>query len=197
MAVNYREAHQRIQAAKGRAADYDCIECSGPANHWAYSYAEPSPKYVSPKGQPYSDDPDAYIPLCIGCHRRFDIAHDARVREAAQKVGAARGAGNASRLKVDREYFTRMRGISRENADRLNNSPEYAEVMREARAKAVIGRKRRWEADPEYREKVSTNMKALAAKRRICAICNVEGSPGNLGRHQKKSGHTGWTERKE
>lgn len=68
--ATYNAVHLRHRKVKGRAGDRKCIECSGPASHWAYDNADPAEK-VAPEGR-YSTDPDHYQPMCVPCHKAFD-----------------------------------------------------------------------------------------------------------------------------
>ena len=69
--TGYTSAHMRIYAARGRAAEYDCLHCEGTAAEWAYDHTDPDER-VSKTGQEYSLDPSHYFPLCRSCHRKFD-----------------------------------------------------------------------------------------------------------------------------
>lgn len=41
------------------------------AEHWAYDHGDPHPLYE--RRMPYSLDPSHYQPMCMDCHRVFDI----------------------------------------------------------------------------------------------------------------------------
>jgi len=69
--VKYRAAHARVEAQCGKAADYSCIDCGRPAQHWSYDHGDPDEK-CSPGGQPYSLDTSHYEPRCAACHAAFD-----------------------------------------------------------------------------------------------------------------------------
>ena len=69
--TSYTQAHIRVHRLHGRAADQTCLHCGNPAAEWAYDHSDPDQR-VSATGQPYSVDPDHYLPLCRSCHRRFD-----------------------------------------------------------------------------------------------------------------------------
>jgi hypothetical protein len=74
--VGYRQAHQRVDAARGRASSYPCAECGRPAQDWAYLHDDPDELVAVVNGRPlrYSLDSDRYSPLCRCCHRRLDRA---------------------------------------------------------------------------------------------------------------------------
>jgi hypothetical protein len=74
--VGYRQAHQRVEAARGRASSYPCAGCGRPAADWAYRHDDPDELVAVVNGTPlrYSLDSDRYSPLCRLCHRRYDHA---------------------------------------------------------------------------------------------------------------------------
>ena len=67
---SYFGVHQRIHSKWGAAKDQECVDCLGDAEEWALIG---EPKWWDRPGiKPYTDDLDAYIPLCRRCHRRRD-----------------------------------------------------------------------------------------------------------------------------
>ena len=70
--ATYLGAHQRVRYQRGRAKDHACVDCGGPAAHWSYDRACPNEKQ-SELG-PYSTDIAHYVPRCVRCHKRFDLA---------------------------------------------------------------------------------------------------------------------------
>lgn len=71
-APGYNASHQRVYRDRGPAKMHACV-CGAPARHWAYDHTDPS-ELTSAYG-PYSADPARYIPLCVPCHKRMDLAH--------------------------------------------------------------------------------------------------------------------------
>jgi hypothetical protein len=67
-------AHYRVTVARGKACDHQCVQCGEQAKHWAYDHADPNEKDGGKAGL-YSPDPDHYQPMCVPCHKRFDLAH--------------------------------------------------------------------------------------------------------------------------
>lgn len=68
----YRTVHSRLQAERGPASDYRCVDCLGPADDWSYDNGD-SAERVDPKTTcAYSLDADHYEPRCKRCHYRFD-----------------------------------------------------------------------------------------------------------------------------
>ena len=77
-------AHERVRASRGKADQYTCTACGERAKHWAYNHADPNEKQAS-RGNvlmPYSVDPAYYQPMCVPCHKVYDLAHIAATRHA-------------------------------------------------------------------------------------------------------------------
>jgi hypothetical protein len=66
-----RAAHQRVMALHGKATDHPCADCGGLAAHWAYDHLDPD-ELPSDDG-PYSTKVEHYRPMCVPCHKRFDL----------------------------------------------------------------------------------------------------------------------------
>lgn len=75
--VGYRQAHRRVEAARGHASSYACEDCGRPAAEWSYSHGDPAELIALVNGKPrrYSAESDFYVARCIPCHRAFDRAH--------------------------------------------------------------------------------------------------------------------------
>jgi hypothetical protein len=71
-------AHDRVARLHGRAAEHSCVKCGRTAQHWAYDHLDPDEK--SSKAGPYSTKPKHYQPMCVPCHKRFDLDYLARSR---------------------------------------------------------------------------------------------------------------------
>jgi len=70
--VTYKVAHYRVYAEHGSASNWDCaMQCGRQAGEWAYCH-DAETEYQSEFG-PYSIDTYDYVPLCISCHRNFDL----------------------------------------------------------------------------------------------------------------------------
>lgn len=78
--VGYSGAHRRVEKAKGKATDHDCVDCSGQAKQWSYDHGDPDELHEVYREYelPYSLDPDRYDPRCFECHKNFD--QEKRVR---------------------------------------------------------------------------------------------------------------------
>lgn len=73
----YAQAHNRVRAVKGRAADHLCIDCGEQANQWSLS-ADATEVHYGPSRldrstlTKYSLNVDDYEPRCRNCHSRYD-----------------------------------------------------------------------------------------------------------------------------
>ena len=68
--VTYGAWHDRIRAARGRAALYPCADCGNAAADWSYDHTGVIEKQ-SDSG-PYALDLDCYQPRCSRCHMALD-----------------------------------------------------------------------------------------------------------------------------
>jgi hypothetical protein len=73
-AAGYHGVHDRLRAQRGAASDHSCAHCDNQAAEWAYSHSDPDERIDARIRRPYSLDLSHYIPLCVPCHRRFDLA---------------------------------------------------------------------------------------------------------------------------
>lgn len=88
--VSYRGAHRRVEAAFGSARLHTCVECGDTASEWSYDHKDPE-EVLDGRGIPYSIIPEFYKPMCISCHRNFDLAH---IKESSQKLSQSAGASS-------------------------------------------------------------------------------------------------------
>jgi hypothetical protein len=60
--LEYQRNHVRVRRTFGKASEYDCYVCSGPARDWAWHW------------KTHSDpaDPESYFPMCVRCHCAYD-----------------------------------------------------------------------------------------------------------------------------
>jgi len=72
LSLSYTTAHKRVHTARGRAKDYTCAGCPKRAAQWSYDHTDPN-ESLDYRGMPYSADIWRYQPLCIACHKRFDM----------------------------------------------------------------------------------------------------------------------------
>lgn len=69
--IGYGTAHERVRAQRGKADEQPCCNCGRSAKHWAYDHEDPDER-ISEFG-PFSVDPEHYLPMCVPCHKRFDL----------------------------------------------------------------------------------------------------------------------------
>lgn len=66
--MSYDGAHKRVTKARGRASAHCCaMNCGRQAAHWSIVRTDSAP-------MPHSPDPQDYRPLCVPCHKRYDMA---------------------------------------------------------------------------------------------------------------------------
>lgn len=64
----YQLAHSRLKRRLGPASAHRCTECDCAAAHWAYvGHREPEQR------MPYSVVVEDYRPMCVRCHKRYDM----------------------------------------------------------------------------------------------------------------------------
>lgn len=71
--ASYFAIHQRLKAVRGRASQHSCTECGEAARHWAYDNADPNERVDG--GGRFSTSLNHYRPMCVSCHRKFDLKH--------------------------------------------------------------------------------------------------------------------------
>lgn len=75
--VEYKAAHDRVRAAKGKASTHSCGDCGRQAEDWSYNGGCPRERTSNAKGYEgtrYSPDPDYYVARCKSCHMKYDRA---------------------------------------------------------------------------------------------------------------------------
>ena len=75
--VQYRAAHCRVVAKRGRAREHTCVYpgCIKEAQEWALN-PNAVHTYEDKQGRVWSLDTDDYQPMCCSHHRKFDDQHD-------------------------------------------------------------------------------------------------------------------------
>ena len=72
----YNAAHENVVKTRGRAAEYECLHCGGPARDWAYNHSDPNEAEQYREQTKaivfYSMHAEYYIPLCKTCHLKYD-----------------------------------------------------------------------------------------------------------------------------
>lgn len=152
MILTYDEIHKLIREVCGPASEYLCVACDGTARDWAFQYPEGG-VLRDDNGFAYSEDLNAYAPMCHGCHARFDHQKD------PDRMG--RGlAAVSSRRKTDSEFDNKMREAAKKGLatveERRESDPEFAERMRNhSRSASSLGgaaHRKRIENNPAHAE---------------------------------------------
>ena len=74
----YNNMHQKVRRVRGKASEHDC-SCGQPARHWAYNHSGVDEAqgfgdgYGAGQLMTYSYDVDQYDPMCVPCHKKFDL----------------------------------------------------------------------------------------------------------------------------
>jgi len=137
----YSAIHQRLRYHRGRASDLPCTHCADRAREWALIG---EPKWFDSRRRPYTDDLNAYTPLCGSCHQRLDRGLPPCPHGPERdrlKNGSCRGCFNENRT------------------HRYANDPEYREAEK---AKT----RNRYATDPEYREAVKARSREQKVQQR-------------------------------
>lgn len=71
--ISYSTAHVRVARVRGKPSAYECIDCRGEAQQWSHVWG-PRSRRCPRSGRWYSPDPMSYVPRCIPCHKRADLA---------------------------------------------------------------------------------------------------------------------------
>lgn len=70
--VTYYGAHVRTRTLRGHANLHACVHCGECAAEWSYMHDDPD-EVIDDRGISYSQDPYHYQPMCIKCHRNYDL----------------------------------------------------------------------------------------------------------------------------
>ena len=147
----YEAIHHRLRRHFGSASGRICAYCGSQAAEWALIG---EPKWLDPR--PYTDDLDAYTPLCDQCHRRLDLnlppcphgpERDRKTDGHCRACVNARVAATRKALyESDPELWERVKAEARERGRKLYASDPLRREVKLAR------QRERWATDPAYRE---------------------------------------------
>ena len=73
--ITYRGAHNRTEYHRGKASEYDCVECGGAAEAWALIHQKSKYHFECEwrgKMTVASKSPWDYQPMCRSCHTNYD-----------------------------------------------------------------------------------------------------------------------------
>ena len=73
--LEYIRFHELIRQNFGKATEYECIQCDGPASEWAWQHGENPRLLVS------------YEPMCYVCHRLYDPTPEKSAKLSASLIG--------------------------------------------------------------------------------------------------------------
>lgn len=138
-AVTYEGIHQRLRRILGPAREYPCNDCRQPAAHWSYDHADPAER-TSDLGA-YSASIKHYVPRCVSCHKKHDLAFKPERPDAPIDLDAVRRlrtsgfgiAPIAKRLGTSRRRVVRAIDeleLSRQAGTRANLQPRCDRPMR-------------------------------------------------------------------
>lgn len=71
--VSYGGMHKRLARLLGPARRHKCYACGYDADHWAYQHNDEHGELRSLENRPYSLDPTKYTPMCVTCHKEYDL----------------------------------------------------------------------------------------------------------------------------
>lgn len=83
-AATYAGIHQRLKAWRGKASEYECVDCASRAAQWSYTHGGGDSERASEFG-PYSVSIRDYVPRCVKCHKAHDLELIKR-REVADRA---------------------------------------------------------------------------------------------------------------
>jgi hypothetical protein len=69
--LSYNGVHRRLREIRGKASEYNCVDCGGQAAEWSFCH-DAEMQLVDPHGLPYSPDLDDYQARCARCHWAYD-----------------------------------------------------------------------------------------------------------------------------
>ena len=173
--------HSRLYRSRGPAKEHNCVECGNQARDWAYQYSDPN-EVDTPEGRKYSISMEHYSPMCRRCHIRFDEMKEPRIKES--KIEAVRAVPTQARREAG-EIFAKKR------RDDPNFRAEMERIHLIAAKAGGSALSNRFKNDPEFRVKRTTALKEAALVRYRCTSCGYVSNAGTVGRHLKKTNHSG------
>jgi hypothetical protein len=147
---SYQSRHKHTMAIRGKAREYICVACGGPAAEWAQIHDTDG-----------TDPHQHYQPMCKKCHRGYDGWHE-MIRDALRARWAripVEKRNKSLEVRAKASEALRKRWAGRTPEERQEHGRKIAEgnkgrvqsaETREKIRKAAIGRS----ASPETREKM-------------------------------------------
>lgn len=78
----WHRVHWAVRKAYGSASDYSCIECDSPAKEWSWEHNTDPAEYNN------------YWPMCLSCHRIYDMTDQKCANISAARIGLNMGHAN-------------------------------------------------------------------------------------------------------
>ncbi len=88
----YGVVHYLLRKLRGSASKHWCVECSKPAQQWAYSHCDAFERIDLETGHVFSVNFDHYQPMCASCHQKLDAANRPRIEVALKRLRELRAA---------------------------------------------------------------------------------------------------------
>lgn len=109
--MQYAGAHGKVRMAKGLPSQHLCEHCGKQAEEWSYKGSDPDELIGVDRRngelRKYSLNIDYYQPLCVPCHRRFDLRkHDYCTVDGCGRSHCALG---LCRMHYKRQYVAKRR----------------------------------------------------------------------------------------
>lgn len=128
----YEAVHKQLRRWRGKAREHPCTHCGDAARHWALIGES---KWADPSGHPYTDDLDAYTPLCVACHLALDrgwerCPHGSDERDPWGDCRTCR-LDRYARLAEDRTWKDARNAEARERYARHARGPNLSDYRRQ------------------------------------------------------------------
>lgn len=137
----YNNLHHRMARQRGKASLQRCVKCGGQAAHWAQLH--------DTSGWDIWDD---YVPMCIQCHRAYDLVGRPKSAEHRKQLSLyALNRRTPEHLRKISEALTGRPQVSSGHAGHL-----HTEETRQRISAALTGRS----MPPEVRQQISETLRA-------------------------------------
>lgn len=188
----YAARHYRVKKLRGKAAEYACVDCGGPATDWATIH-----------GTDGSDPFSHYQPMCHPDHNRYDLCgrvNGPLSEELKSKISASQKAYYSNPVNRARIRTATKQAMARpEVREKLTAAIRQFSSDPEYQARQHIAQKKAWD-DPQRRARHSAIMTAAHASSESravisaavkaantpvpCEFCDRQiSNPGNMTQH--------------
>jgi NUMOD3 motif len=146
----YHNLHRRMARQRGKASLHRCAQCGGQAAHWAQLH--------DTSGWDIWDD---YVPMCIQCHRAYDLGGRPKSAEHREQLSLyALNHRTPEHLRKISEALTGRIGIG------MTGRHHSEETRRKMRAAQPNLGKKVGPRSPEIRRQISETLRARWAEKR-------------------------------